>query len=70
MKRPHEVGRGRLVAMSKLIEDARFGERERALVEMGVQQAKAVGIEPVEGAQRRHVGVVVSECHRGDPALS
>ncbi|MNL83341.1 hypothetical protein D3C87_2109590 [compost metagenome] len=56
--------------MSKLIEDARFGERERALVEMGVQQAEAVGIEPVEGAQRRHVGVVVGECHRGDPALS
>ncbi len=49
--------------MRDLIENARFGQRERAVVEMCIQQAEAAGVGTVEGTQRADVGLVVRLFH-------
>src|SRR5262249_19618603 len=46
------LGRGRLVAMDDLIEDARLGERELALVDTFLQQPDALGVETIESPDR------------------
>ncbi len=68
-QRPRDLRRRRIGPVRKLIEDARLAERERALVELGVQQAEPAGVQPVEGAQGSDVLFVMSVRHFASPIV-